>query len=106
MLITYDNFDCTRYEADTHLRSGVLCLPARRGKDPAGYAMERSSSWGATCPARARSHVTTRPKTNPPTCAKNATPPPFAEALNDPKLASISWYKNHTPSVKTAAYQH
>ena len=22
---------------------------------------------------------------------------PFAEALNSPKLASISWYKNHTP---------
>ena len=67
------------------------------GRIPRGYAMERSSSWGATCPARARSHVTTRPKTNPPTCAKNATPPPFAEALNSPKLASISWYKNHTP---------
>ena len=24
MLIAYDNFDLTRYEADTHLRSGVL----------------------------------------------------------------------------------
>ena len=34
---------------------------------------------------------------NPPTWAKNATPPPFAEALNSPKLASMSWYKNHTP---------
>ena len=33
----------------------------------------------------------------PPTWAKNATPPPFAEALNSPKLASISWYKNHSP---------
>jgi hypothetical protein len=64
---------------------------------PRGYALERSRSWGATCPARARSHVTTRPKTNPPTWAKNATPPPFAEALNSPKLASISWYKNHSP---------
>src|SRR5271165_941859 len=36
MLIDYGNFDLTRYEADTHLRSGVLRLPARRGKDPAG----------------------------------------------------------------------
>ena len=34
---------------------------------------------------------------NPPTWAKNATPPPFAEALNSPKLASMSWYKNHSP---------
>jgi hypothetical protein len=23
---------------------------------------------------------------------------PFAEALNSPKLASTSWYKNHSPS--------
>jgi len=29
--------------------------------------------------------------------AKNATPPPFPEALNSPKLASMSWYKNHSP---------
>ena len=34
---------------------------------------------------------------NPPTWAKNATPPPFAWALNSPKLASMSWYKNHAP---------
>jgi hypothetical protein len=32
-----------------------------------------------------------------PTWAKNATPPPFAEALNSPKLAWISWYKNQAP---------
>ena len=97
MLITYDNFDPTSYEADAHLRFRVLCLRRGEGRIPRGYALERSGSWGATCPARARSHVTTRPKTNPPTCAKNATPPPFAEALNSPKLASMSWYKNHSP---------
>jgi hypothetical protein len=51
--------------------------------------MERSSSRGATCPARARSHVASKPKTNPPTWAKNAAPPLFAGALNSPKLASI-----------------
>jgi hypothetical protein len=34
---------------------------------------------------------------NPPTWAKNATPLPFAEALNSPKLASMSWYKNQSP---------
>jgi hypothetical protein len=34
---------------------------------------------------------------NPPTWAKNATPPPFAWALNSSKFASISWYKNHAP---------
>ena len=34
---------------------------------------------------------------NPPTWAKNATPPPLAEALDSPKLASMSWYKNHSP---------
>ena len=33
----------------------------------------------------------------PPTWAKNATPPRFAEALNRPKLASMSWYENHSP---------
>jgi hypothetical protein len=30
------------------------------------------------------SRVTSRPKTNPPTWAKNATPPPLALALNEP----------------------
>ena len=32
---------------------------------------------------------------NPTTCAKNATPPRFGWALNSPKFASISWYRNH-----------
>ena len=36
---------------------------------------------------------------NPPTWAKNATPPPFAEALNGPKFTSISWYKDHGPRM-------
>src|SRR5208282_3964141 len=85
----------------TSASGSCVCGAAREGS-PRGYAMERSSSWGATCPARARSHVTTRPKTNPPTWAKNATPPPFAEALNSPKLASISWYKNQTPRQHVA----
>jgi hypothetical protein len=31
---------------------------------------------------RVRSRAASRPKMNPPTWAKNATPPPFAEALN------------------------
>ncbi len=34
---------------------------------------------------------------NPPTWAKNATAPPFAWALNSPKSASMSWYKNQSP---------
>ena len=34
---------------------------------------------------------------NPPTWAKNATAPPFALALNSPKFASMSWYKNQSP---------
>jgi len=29
--------------------------------------------------------------------AKTAAPPPFAEAPNSPRLASMSWYKNHSP---------
>jgi hypothetical protein len=53
--------------------------------------------WGAIRPAPARTRVATAPKMNPPTWAKNATPPPFAWALNRPKFASISWYKNHSP---------
>ena len=43
-------------------------------------------------PVRTRSHAAAKPKMNPPTWAKNATPPPFAWALNSPKSASISWY--------------
>jgi len=42
--------------------------------------------------------VASAPKANPPTWAKNATPPPFAEALDSPKFASIGWYKNQRPS--------
>ena len=59
--------------------------------------MERNCSRGAACPARVRSRAVSRPKMNPPMWAKNATPPPFAEALNSPKLASTSCYKNHSP---------
>jgi hypothetical protein len=44
-----------------------------------------------------RIHAAARPKTKPPTWAKNATPPPLAEVLNSPKLASMSWYRNHSP---------
>jgi hypothetical protein len=47
--------------------------------------------------ARTRIAVTSRPKANPPTWAKNATPPPLAVALKSPKLASMSWYRNHSP---------
>jgi hypothetical protein len=49
------------------------------------------------CPARTRSRVISRPKMNPPTWAKNATPPPLALALNSPKFASMNWYRNHSP---------
>jgi len=35
--------------------------------------------------------VTMTPKTNPPTCAKNATPPPCDDAETSPKFASTSW---------------
>jgi len=42
-------------------------------------------------PAPARSHATTKPNRKPPTCAKKATPPPLALALNSPKFASTSW---------------
>jgi hypothetical protein len=52
---------------------------------------------GAIRPAPVRARVAAAPKMNPPTWAKNATPPPFAWALNSPKFASISWYKNHSP---------
>ena len=55
-------------------------------------------AWGVACPARMSSRVTSTPKMNPPTWAKNATPPPFALAWNSPKLPSISWYRNHSPS--------
>jgi hypothetical protein len=54
---------------------------------------------GAACPARARCRAVSRPKMNPPTWAKNATPPPFAEALNGPKFTSISCHKDHGPRM-------
>src|SRR5580693_4890474 len=69
----------------------------REERTPRAYAVERHCSPGAACPALARSRATSRPKMNPPAWAQNATPPPFAEALNSPKLASMSWYKNHSP---------
>ena len=56
-----------------------------------GSGLPAYLSWGAACPARTRSRVTSTPKTNPPTWAKNATPPPLAWALNNPKLPSTSW---------------
>jgi hypothetical protein len=59
--------------------------------------MARHPSEGAARPVRTRSHAAAKPKMNPPTWAKNATPPPFAWALNSPKFASMSWYKNHAP---------
>jgi DivIVA domain-containing protein len=42
-------------------------------------------------PERTSSQPTRAPKTKPPTCAKNATPPPLALALNKPKFPSTSW---------------
>jgi hypothetical protein len=48
--------------------------------------------------------VASRPKRKPPTWAKKATPPPLAEVLNSPKLASMSWQRNHNPR-KIAAEQ-
>jgi cell division protease FtsH len=36
--------------------------------------------------------VTTTPKTNPPTCAKNATPPPFADADVRPGEAGVPFF--------------
>src|SRR4029453_14478391 len=38
-------------------------------------------------PALSSTDATTNPKTNPPTCAKNAMPPPFALAPKRPKFA-------------------
>jgi hypothetical protein len=50
-----------------------------------------------TRPVPLRIRAATRPNKNPPTWAKKATPPPFADALNRPKFASTSWYRNHKP---------
>ena len=52
------------------------------------------SRLGVICPAPTRSRVISSPKRNPPTWAKNAAPPPSALALNNPKLPSISWYRD------------
>jgi polyhydroxyalkanoate synthase len=77
--------------------------PPTLGAPDAGYpsladtpgATSRSAgryrSCGATRPILTRSQVMSRPKRKPPTWAKKATPPPLAEALNSPKLASMSW---------------
>jgi hypothetical protein len=45
--------------------------------------------WGAIRPARTSARATRYPKMNPPTWAKNATPP-LDPVPNSPKLASIS----------------
>src|SRR5262249_2091389 len=56
------------------------------------HAGAGSPSCGATRPAEVRASATRRPKTKPPTWAKNAVPPPFAFAPNSPAFASNSWY--------------
>ena len=46
---------------------------------------------GTTRPLLKRDRVRSAPKAKPPTCAKKATPPPFAEAEARPKFPSTSW---------------
>ena len=49
--------------------------PACAGEDPGGH----------------------RAEDEPADVGEERDAPPFAEALNSPKFASISWYKNHSP---------
>ena len=46
---------------------------------------------GTTRPLLMRDSVRSAPKAKPPTCAKKATPPPFADAEARPKFPSTSW---------------
>src|SRR5262249_32191593 len=55
---------------------------------PAGWRVSTSRRTGPVLRSRV---VTATPKMNPPTWAKNATPPPFAPEEKIPKFASINW---------------
>ena len=63
-----------------------------RGTYTAGYAREpEGTCWASIRPVPVRARATIQPNRNPPTWAKKAMPPPFAEALNSPKFASMNW---------------
>jgi len=46
MLISYDNFDCTSYDADAHLRFRVLCL---RGAREGSRGLRNGALWLLGC---------------------------------------------------------
>src|SRR5262249_16040146 len=71
--------------------------PVVTDEDRAAHAGARAAcqpSLTLSRPDSSSSRATRYLKTNPPTWAKNATPPPLAVADKIPKLASITWQRN------------
>ena len=61
--------------------------PARNGIGTARCRV----GWGRIRSASSRARATSQPNTNPPTCAKNATPLPSADGVTSAACASRSW---------------
>jgi len=82
---------------DAHLQipsQGARSRIAHGRSAQAGAAQRVPST--ASRPAPISSRVTTKPKTNPPTWAKDATPlPPVFD--NNARLPSKNWYRNQPP---------
>src|SRR5919197_1238331 len=81
---------------------GAAAERLRKSRGQAGARSACPPPCGASRPTPLRKTVTTTPKRKPPTCAKNATPPPFALAPKSPKLAPKSWYRNQKPRKNQA----
>jgi len=93
--LIYAVLDLVDYEIVKRKRQGWAPPPIRhRGgtrSAQAGACKGCPRAWEPMEPPRSSASATTTPNTNPPTWAKNATPPPLAAAPKSPKLASISW---------------
>src|SRR5580700_5466778 len=77
--------------------TGVWLRRLRRGEDPAGLRRGAPLLPGCCLSRPGQESCCQQAEDEPADVGEERTPPPFAEALNSPKLASMSWYKNHGP---------
>ena len=73
------------------LRVGVFRRRPGGGHQTGTRAERRDVLCGTTRPVLRRARVRSAPKAKPPTCAKKATPPPFAADEVRPAFPSTSW---------------
>ena len=70
---------------------------SRRGEDSAGLRRGAPSLPGCCLSRPGEEPCYQQAEDEPADVGEERHAPPFAEALNSPKLASMSWYKNHSP---------